>query len=432
MTKHQPIVKEKPKNPKKSLQTKLFIFTVIGIVALIAIPIYLFLPKNQTYKLNDYTYSTVKTRTFRDIVTVVGQINAKKLVNLAAPFKGEIEEIFVKTGDTVAEDDLLFRIVSEDLKKELTDAIENLSKAANDLEKARLELMIETQRFEKDIKERKKELNQLELSLKEKEALFLLGAISKKELNSAYEILESTKLDQEIKQLTSEKSLLSAKTTFSTVEKQYQLAQEKLIEVELLATKNEVKSPISGKILESIDQKDIQVNSSSILAKIATIDAPYVQAFIPAFDSEKILPGQPVTIKTATSNYKGYVDKVALSIQNHQNLGLYVEGTILFYENPNFILPGTECKVEIEIGSRDGILYLPRGPYISTGSSMNVYIIEGSKAIKSPVRLGVFDGSDVEILEGLNAGDLVITSSYDSFNEFHQIDVDLKGGRKSD
>ncbi len=432
LDKYQPIIREKPKNPRKSQQTKLILFILLGITVLITVPIYLFLPQNQTYKLYDYTYSTVKTRTFREYITVAGQINARKVVNLTAPFKGRLEEIYVKTGDLVAEGDLLFRLVSDDLDKELVEVTENLAKATNDLERSKLDLMIETQRFAKDARERNNQINQLESTLKEKEALFELGALSKKELNNAIEAFESAKLDQSIKQLTSEKTLLAAKMSLTNSEKQYRLAQEKLAEINLLISNKEIKSPIAGKILETTDLKDSEVNTSNILAKIATINNPYVQIFIPTTESEKIINGLPVTIKTTTSNYKGYVDKVALNIQNHTTLGPTVVGTVLFKENPEFIIPGTECKVEIELGSRDSVLYLPRGPYISTGSSMNAYTIKDNKANKTPVRLGVFDGSDVEIIEGLEAGDVVITSSYEDFIEFYQIEIDPRGGRKND
>jgi len=332
----------------------------------------------------------------------------------------------------VAEGDLLFRLVSDDLDKELVEVSENLAKAASDLERAKLDLMIETQRFAKDARECNNQIDQLESTLKEKEALFELGALSKKELNNAIEAFESAKLDQSIKQLTSEKTLLAAKMSLTNSEKQYRLAQEKLAEINLLISNKEIKSPIAGKILETSDLQDAEVNTSNILAKIATINNPYVQIFIPTTESEKIINGLPVTIKTTTSNYKGYVDKVALNIQNHTTLGPTVVGTVLFKENPEFIIPGTECKVEIELGSRDSVLYLPRGPYISTGSSMNAYTIKDNKANKTPVRLGVFDGSDVEIIEGLEAGDVVVTSSYEDFIEFYQIEIDPRGGRKND
>jgi len=74
LDKYQPIIREKPKNPRKSLQTKLILFILLGIMVLITVPIYLFLPQNQTYKLYDYTYSTVKTKTFREYITVAGLI----------------------------------------------------------------------------------------------------------------------------------------------------------------------------------------------------------------------------------------------------------------------------------------------------------------------------------------------------------------------
>lgn len=95
-------------------------------------------------------------------------------------------------------------------------------------------------------------------------------------------------------------------------------------------------------------------------------------------------------------------------------------------------MPNTECKVEIEVGRRENILYLNRGPFISTGQNRFVYLLKDNRAYKADVKYGVFDGYFVEITDGLVLGDKVITSSYDGFNDQREIEVDLRGGRSND
>ena len=62
------------------------------------------------------------------------------------------------------------------------------------------------------------------------------------------------------------------------------------------------------------------------------------------------------------------------------------------------------------------------GPYLTTGSQRYLYRIEGDRAAKIAVTFGQVEGNVVEVLTGVQAGDLIIVSGYQNFIE-HDIVV---------
>lgn len=432
MTKYEPIVKERPKNPKAKQQKGLFFFTLVGLVILVAIPIYIFTPKDKLYKLTDYDYEVVKSRTFRDVVLVIGEILPQDTVEIVAPFRGEIQSLQVESGTIVKKDDFLLEISSQELDENIMDAKNNVDKALGELEKSKLDYQIETSRFNRDRLEQEKSLNKLRHDVEAKKELFELGALSKNALTEAIESLEKAEIEANIRLLTSEKSLLSSEIALNTAENNYQVAKKRLTELEDLRKSARITSSIDGKLLDVKVNKGEKINSGVRLMKVISANNPYVNVKIPISESQRIEPNMPVVIKTLNSDYTGYVEQISLEILDDPQIGRHVEGKVVFNEDPGFILPNTECKVEIEVGRRENILYLNRGSFISTGQNRFVYLLKDNRAYKADVKYGVFDGYFVEITDGLVLGDKVITSSYDGFNDQREIEVDLRGGRSND
>lgn len=430
MLKNEPIVKEKPKNPRKKQQAKLLLFTIFGILVLSAIPLYFLLPKEDSFRLIDYTYAEVKSRTFRELVSVAGHILAEEIVDVTAPFNCHIIQINVQNGDEVEKGTLLLQLESEELTQTLKNSEDELAIALVDFRKAELDLQIETQKYEKTLLDLEKSLAELKADLAAKRELYYLGELSQKALKDAEEAVENLEVDNNIKRLTTQKALLTTNAAFTQAKKQYALSEEKLLELEELENQKTLLSPITGKVLEVlfVPKKDVAANA--VLLKMATIKNPYVDIMIPAAESEKINVGMPVLIKTASKDYPGYLDKVSFDVKQNQEIGYFISGVVKFNEDPGFILPYTECKVEIETGIRENVLYLPRGPYISTGQSMFVYKIHKNQAIKTNLVLGTFDGTNIEVVQGLSLGDSIITSSYDGFTEYKEIEISIEGGRK--
>ncbi len=117
----EPIVparlKDKQKKRKESAanrQVGLIIFTIIALGGLAAFgSYYFFLPKQEKFVLDFYTYAAVDSRDFLETLTVKGTVLPKQVEIIAPKIGGTIEEILVAEGDDVQRGgDPLFRLYS--------------------------------------------------------------------------------------------------------------------------------------------------------------------------------------------------------------------------------------------------------------------------------------------------------------------------------
>ena len=79
------------------------------------------------------------------------------------------------------------------------------------------------------------------------------------------------------------------------------------------------------------------------------------------------------------------------------------------------------------MGRRENALYLPRGPYLTTGGERFAYVVEGETATRQNVLFGLIDGERVEVTDGLTANQRIITSSYEAFKDREAIRLAPEG-----
>ena len=85
------------------------------------------------------------------------------------------------------------------------------------------------------------------------------------------------------------------------------------------------------------------------------------------------------------------------------------------------------AQLWISISGPQDSLYCP-GAFLVSASGCCLCSARGQGCARD-VRLGIMEGNFVQILEGLEAGELVITSSYDEYRHKEEIRVNPQGGR---
>ena len=80
-------------------------------------------------------------------------------------------------------------------------------------------------------------------------------------------------------------------------------------------------------------------------------------------------------------------------------------------KNPDqALLPGAFAKVKVVLGKNEKAIMIPNNIIIPQGRNKIVYIYKAGKSIQTNITTGVRDSTRVQVLEGLNIGDTVITS----------------------
>ncbi|MBN8671410.1 MAG: efflux RND transporter periplasmic adaptor subunit [Chitinophagales bacterium] len=215
----------------------------------------------------------------------------------------------------------------------------------------------------------------------------------------------------------SEVNLLTTKATYEAAAKQKEA---------LIAQRNMYKiiSPVSG----TVDLIDIKVGDPLNPAmkpagiRVVNFDALKIQANLGENYLGKVQEGNPVnlifadtkdTMKTKLTYVSKAVDPVSRAFQVEIRLG-----------NNNKLHPNMSCKMQIANYQNSKAIVVPVSVIQNTAEGALLYIADGNKAKAVMVKTGHNSNGMVEVLEGLNEGDRVITAGYADLDNGDLINVE--------
>ncbi len=141
-------------------------------------------------------------------------------------------------------------------------------------------------------------------------------------------------------------------------------------------------------------------------------------------DIGQIKVGQPVKFRVDAfpdTEYSGEVRQVRLNAKTEQNVVTY--NVVVDVANPDLVLlPGMTANLRVQVETRRNVLRVPTvalrfrppaGPATDAPRPRGaaVYVLADGKPVRVPVRIGISDKSNTEIVSGdLKAGDAVIVA----------------------
>ncbi len=406
----------------------LIAFVVLALAAVVGVPAYFLIPRERPYVLANYTYAQVKLGEFKDIVGAPGTVVPAKTVDVRATSGGVVQEIAVEPGQDVSRGQPICRLHSAELVTRREEAQREVLVAEDSLAKARLDASQSEERLERELAEAKATLGQAEAKAKDTLSLYEAGAIPKKQLDEAEAEVERARSQVKAKEAELVASRSSAALQIETCTRQLAAARSNLRAIDDSIADLVVRSPISGKVLDVPVVPGQTASQGTVVAQVADLGRLVVKAKVDSVDVQSVTVGQPVTVTLGANSVRGAVQAVAPRAQETGE-GTTVEVTIALDSTPKDVPPNSAAYAEIEVRQRSGVPHLPRGPFLASGQEMFVYVVEGDRAYQRDVRFGRAYGDMVEVLEGLEVGETVITSSYEEFRDRREIKVLPEGGR---
>jgi HlyD family secretion protein len=146
---------------------------------------------------------------------------------------------------------------------------------------------------------------------------------------------------------------------------------------------------------------------------------------IPETRIASVSVGLPVTVYVGDGTYQANIETVAPSASSSSSsTAAVVRATAAFQTKPAKPTIGGSISAEIVAGTIQDALVLPRGAYLSSGNYALAYVVSGGAAQKRAVKYGIADGSYIQVLSGLQAGETVIVSDYRDFIHLDSFPVD--------
>ncbi|HEY0963214.1 MAG TPA: HlyD family efflux transporter periplasmic adaptor subunit [Pseudomonadales bacterium] len=361
--------------------------------------------------------STIQTGEFREYYPFDGTVVPETSVYLDLEEGGRVEEIYTKGGQWVEKGTPILLISNTSLQRTTIDSenqlLENLDQISNtQIMRAQDNLMLRDQLLDMNYRiqlletkfaryERMIDSPNNPLTLEEYENL-------RDEL--AYHRDKRDLLQERIRQedLLAERQLARANDSVERLNKSLALLTE-------LVDSLQVTAPISGQLSSISAEIGQNIGRGERIGQIDVLDKLKIRVAVDQYYASSVVVGTEGKFQLDGQEYPVVVDKVYPEVvANSFSVDVSFAGAA-----PADIRRGQSLTVELNWGVPKQALMIRKGGFYQHTGGRWVYLIapDGRTASRVDVRLGNQNPQFIEVLEGLQEGDRVITSGYDAFND---------------
>ena len=402
------------KSNKKS-KKKIIIFGSIGL--LVALFIIITLIGSGKEEIVLVQTEKVEKRNITQTVTATGNIDPEFKVIITPEVTGEIINLPVKEGDKVKKGDLLIQIKGDQYQAQ----------------KDRLEANLKAS--EATLKIREAELNKLSLEFDRAKELHSKGLASDSEFETAQSNYESAKASYEQAQANVLQSKAQLREVLETLYKT-------TIYAPMAGTVTQLNVQLGDRVLGSGFSQGTNIMTVSNLGSM--------QAVVDVDENDVVLVsiGDTATIKVdafGDREFRGMVTEIGNSALSSgvgtQEQVVNFEVKINFFDLDDNLRPGMSCNADIQTETVENVISVPiqsvttRENVKMSGKDMKdstknenknnnemtmdnkgptevVFIVKNGTAKVVPVKTGISDDNYLQIKEGLEGGESVVSGSY--------------------
>ncbi len=291
-------------------------------------------------------YYVVQPAIFDNDVFATGKIGALNQIDILPEIGGKVIAIYFKEGETVNKGTVLVKLNDADLQAQLL--------------KSKTQIALSEQKLER--------LNKL----------ISINGISKEELDIQENELNSLKADQA-----------------------YILAQ---------LAKTSITAPFTGIVgLKNISEGSF-VSTSTPIVSLVQVKPLYVEFSVPEKYSKLFTKGVGVKFSNENNNSKDMYTASIYAIEPRVDEMTKTIRARALYNGDQSFYPGSFVKVFANLGETKNALMVPTQCVVPTLKGQKVFVAKNGVATEAMVTIGVRTDEKIQIIEGLNPGDTVITT----------------------
>jgi len=262
------------------------------------------------------------------------------------------------------------------------------------------------------------------------EQLVAINASRQSELETAEDQLQALLREKEELVLDIEEKEVLSVLSQESQRAEIELDRTEIQRLEQRIAEASIGSPMDGEVLEIADELAVPgslIVENEALFSIADRSSAMVELEVSETYSGVLETGQTVLLTVGSRQLSGTITAVGkVAVASSDGIGSTVTVRVQPEGSPESLVPGATVVGELQVGEQENVLFLPRGPFLTTGSQKALYVVEGDRAIKREVSFGTVQGNDIVILRGVEAGEEVIISGYQNYIEYNEIKLEEK------
>ena len=396
---------------KKALPWALGALLLVFVIYLIA------RPNNKTLRVDKdtVTISSAVKGEFNDYIRISGRVQPMTTIQLSPQEGGIVEKILIEEGSPVKAGDAILILNNDNLDLQILNSEAELAEKENILRNTQIQMEQQKLDVRQNVLEYGMQVDRLRRAYEQQKALYEDKLIAKEEYLKAEEDYRLAKQKYDLMAERSKQDSLYRGTQIDRMEESLENMQLNMSMIRRRKSNLIVKAPIDGELglLDVVLGQSIAAGTK--IGQINSVGTYKVEAQIDEHYIDRVIAGLEATFERQGETYSTVIRKVYPEVRDGKFKADFKFGG----EQPDNIRAGQTYYLNLQLGQPEEAVIVPRGTFYQKTGGKWIYVVnkEGTKAVKREIRIGRQNPQYYEVLEGLEPGEKVITSGYDTYGD---------------
>ena len=385
---------------------------------LLAFVIYLIArPNNKTLRVDKdtVTISSAVKGEFNDYIRISGRVQPMTTIQLSPQEGGIVEKILIEEGSPVKAGDAILILNNDNLDLQILNSEAELAEKENILRNTQIQMEQQRLDVRQNVLEYGTQVDRLKRAYEQQKALYEDKLIAKEDYLKAE---EDYKLALQKYNLIRERSKQDSLYRGTQIDRMEESLENMLLNMSMIRKRKGnliVKAPIDGELglLDVVLGQSIA--SGTKIGQINSVGTYKVEAQIDEHYIDRVIAGLEATFERQGETFSTSIRKVYPEVRD----GKFKADFKFDGEQPDNIRSGQTYYLNLQLGQPEEAVIIPRGTFYQKTGGKWIYVVnkEGTKAVKREIHIGRQNPQYYEVLEGLEPGERVITSGYDTYGD---------------
>ena len=364
---------------------------------------------------DNISIASVTSGEFNDYIRLSGQVAPMTTIQISPREGGVVQQIVAEEGSRIKQGDVILILSNEDLDMQILNSEANLAEKENILRNTMIQMEQQKLSIEQEKLQLQMDVSRNRRTYEAQKALFDDGLIAREDY---YKAEEDYQLSASRLKLVNNRAKQDSLYRSVEINQMRESLDNMRLNMQMIRHRKDnltIKAPIDGELGLLDVVLGQSVGAGTKIGQINNLDSYKIEAQIDEHYIDRITPGLEATFERQSERYQAQIRKVYPEVRD----GKFKADFKFMEQQPDNIRSGQTYYLNLQLGQPVEAMLIPRGAFYQKTGGKWIYVLtsDGTKAMKRDIRIGRQNPQYYEVIDGLEPGEKVITSSYDNFGE---------------
>ena len=364
---------------------------------------------------DNISISTVTSGEFNDYIRISGQVAPMTTIQISPLEGGVVQQIVTEEGSRVKAGDVLVILSNENLDMQILTSEADLAEKENILRNTMIQMEQQKLSVEQEKLQLQTEMRRNKRTYESQKALYDDGLIAREDFLKAEEDYELSSSRLKLVENRAKQDSLHRSVEIDRMRESLENMRVNMMMIRKRKENLTIKAPIDGELGLLDVVLGQSVGAGSKIGQINNLDSYKIEAQVDEHYIDRVTPGLEATFERQSERYQAQIRKVYPEVRD----GKFKADFKFMEQQPENIRSGQTYYLNLQLGQPVDAVLIPRGAFYQKTGGKWIYVLspDGTKATRRDIKIGRQNPQYYEVIEGLEPGEKVITSSYDNFGE---------------